>query len=101
MLFIAETTQEKINIYNIGPRDAGVTVRFIAETVRDHVAPDAEIIYGKEGRGWVGDIPRFRYNTSKLAKLGWEPCLSSEAVIRRAVAEIATELLAEATEYAA
>jgi UDP-glucose 4-epimerase len=94
MLFIAEAGQEKINIYNIGPRDAGVTVRFIAETVPDHVAPRAEIVYGHEGRGWVGDIPRFRYNTGKLAELGWQPSMSSEAVIRRAVREIAAELVA-------
>jgi len=89
MLFIAEAGPGKINLYNIGPRDAGVTVRFIAECVRDVVAPGTEIIYGHEDRGWVGDVPRFRYAIDRLAKLGWEPTLSSEAAVRRAVRDIA------------
>jgi UDP-glucose 4-epimerase len=94
MLFIAEVGPDKINLYNIGPRDAGVTVRFIAECVRDIVAPGAEIIYGHGDRGWVGDVPRFRYATDRLAGLGWEPRLGSEAAVRRAVSDIATPLLA-------
>jgi UDP-glucose 4-epimerase len=93
MLFIAAAGPSKINLYNIGPRDAGVTVRFIAECVRDIVAPNAEIIYGHGDRGWVGDVPRFRYATDRLAKLGWEPTLSSEAVVRRAVRDIAAAMV--------
>jgi UDP-glucose 4-epimerase len=88
MLFIAEVAPGKINLYNIGPRDAGVTVGFIAECVRDMVAPNAEIIYGHGDRGWVGDVPRFRYATDRLVKLGWEPEMSSEAAVRRAVRDI-------------
>jgi UDP-glucose 4-epimerase len=94
MLFIAEAGSAKINLYNIGPRDAGVTVRFIAESVRDVVAPSAEIIYGHGNRGWVGDVPRFRYAIDRLAELGWEPSLSSEAAVRRAVRDIAASLSA-------
>jgi UDP-glucose 4-epimerase len=92
MLFIAEAGPAKINLYNIGPRDAGVTVRFIAECVRDLVAPDAEIIYGHGKRGWVGDVPRYHYAVDRLAELGWEPSLSSELAIRRAVRDIAAAL---------
>ena len=88
MLFIAEVAPAKINLYNIGPRDAGVTVRFIAECVREVVAPDAQIVYGHGNRGWVGDVPRFRYATARLAELGWEPSLSSEAAVRRAVRDV-------------
>jgi UDP-glucose 4-epimerase len=94
MLFIAEAGRGKINLYNIGPRDEGVTVRFIAECVRDYVAPCAEIIYGQGDRGWVGDVPRFRYATNRLAELGWQPSLGSEAAVRRAVRDIAAPLLA-------
>jgi UDP-glucose 4-epimerase len=94
MLFIAEAGPAKINLYNIGPRDAGVTVRFIAECVRDIIAPGAEIVYGHGNRGWVGDVPRFRYAINRLAELGWEPTLSSEAAVRRAVRDIAASLSA-------
>jgi len=88
MLTISEVGSSKINVYNIGPCDEGVTVRFIAETVRNHIAPDAEVIYGRENRGWVGDVPRFRYSTANLSELGWRPRMSSDAAVRRAVDEI-------------
>ena len=88
MLFIAGAAKGKVNIYNIGPHDAGVTVRFIAECVRDAVSPSAEIVYGSSKRGWVGDVPRFRYATARLAELGWYPTMSSEEAVRAAVRDI-------------
>lgn len=78
-------------VYNIGPADDGVTVRWIAETVRDQVAPDAAIHFGESERGWIGDVPRFRYSTDRLNGTGWRPRLSSAAAVCRAVAEIAAQ----------
>lgn len=75
-------------VFNIGPEDEGVTVRFIAECVRDIVAPQAEITYGDQPRGWVGDVPRFVYSTQKLADAGWRPRWSSPETVKRAVEEI-------------
>src|SRR5262249_33386313 len=46
MLFIAHRASGRLNVFNIAPHDDGVTVRFIAETVRDIVAPTAEIRFG-------------------------------------------------------
>jgi UDP-glucose 4-epimerase len=88
MFFIAENGPEKVNIFNIGPRDEGVTVRFIAELVRDSMAPKAEIAYGNCKRGWVGDVPKFRYAVKRLSTLGWEPSMTSPAAVRATVREI-------------
>lgn len=90
MLHIA-ALEGRYLVYNIGPADEGITVRAIAETVRDHVAPDAAIHYGTGSRGWVGDVPRFRYSTQKIRATGWRPRLGSEAAVRRAVVEIAAQ----------
>jgi len=38
-------------VFNVGPADEGITVRQIAEIVRDHVSPDAAIRYGEGARG--------------------------------------------------
>lgn len=91
MLFIARTAADRLNVFNIGPEDEGVTVRSIAETVRDRVAPDATLAFGEGNRGWVGDVPRFSYATDRLAKLGWRPALDSAGAIRRAADEIARQ----------
>lgn len=88
MHFVAEHATERVAIYNIGPMDAGVTVQFIAEYVRDAVAPNAAIVYGTGNRGWPGDVPRFRYSVERLVELGWQPSMSSADAIRRATCEI-------------
>ena len=75
-------------VYNIGPTDEGVTVRFIAETVRDAFRPQAAIRFGEGNRGWVGDVPRFRYSVDRLLASGWQPTLGSSEAVVRAVEEI-------------
>ncbi|HQR03428.1 MAG: NAD-dependent epimerase/dehydratase family protein [Proteobacteria bacterium] len=91
MLFIRETATDKLSYFNIGASDKGVTVRYIAETVRAHVAPEATLSFGQGNKGWVGDVPKFTYLTEKLSLLGWNPRLGSEQAIRRAVKEIARQ----------
>lgn len=88
MLFIVPHAPEKLGVYNIGPEDAGCTVAQIAESTVGLVSPGASIVYGHEPRGWVGDVPKFRYSVQKLAKLGWRPKHSSLEAVRRAIHEI-------------
>jgi UDP-glucose 4-epimerase len=92
MLVVATSAcQEKVQLVNIGPVDAGVQVRWIAEQVVSRVSPGATIEFGSEGRGWLGDVPRFRYSVSKLREMGWAPRLDSEHAILRAIDEISVQ----------
>jgi UDP-glucose 4-epimerase len=91
MLFIADRDRGKRGLYNIGPDDAGCRVADIAAAVVERVSPDARIIFGQGGRGWVGDVPKFRYCVAKAAALGWKPRLSSRQAVIRAVDEIARQ----------
>jgi UDP-glucose 4-epimerase len=90
MLHIADLNGKYL-VFNIGPADEGITVRQIAEIVRDHVSPSAAIRYGDGSRGWVGDVPRFFYSIARLRATGWQPQLGSEVAVRRAVQEIADQ----------
>jgi UDP-glucose 4-epimerase len=76
---------------NIGPVDDGVSVRWIAEEVVKRVAPAANIQFGTGNRGWLGDVPKFHYNTAKIQALGWRPELGSAAAVQRAIDEIARQ----------
>jgi UDP-glucose 4-epimerase len=87
MLFIQDRAQEKLNYFNIAPQAGVTTVRYIAETVVRLAAPNAKIRYTGGTRGWVGDVPKFRYDTTKLKGLGWAPKLSSDAAVELAVRE--------------
>lgn len=88
MLFVAEHSQDRFNVFNVGPRDDGVSVATIAAIAVAELSPDAVVAFGTEPRGWVGDVPRFRLSVDKLATLGWTARLKSEAAVRRTVAEI-------------
>ena len=35
--------------------------------------------------GWIGDVPKFSYNTTKLKNLGWSANLSSDAAIEESI----------------
>jgi UDP-glucose 4-epimerase len=93
MLYIRENAGDALNCFNISGDEAGATVRFIAESVLRKAAPRATLRYTGGSRGWVGDVPRFRYCTDKLSALGWRPGLTSEQAIERAVEEIHSELM--------
>lgn len=89
LIKVRDSASEKRNVINVGPMDDGVTVRWIAEQVVARVSPNARIHYGVGNKGWVGDVPRFKYSTDKLQSLGLSPILDSKAAILRAINEIA------------
>jgi len=91
MMLLESAQTPKVDAFNIGPTDEGVTVRRIAEETVAHVAPQAELRFGAGNKGWVGDVPRFSYSTAKLQALGWSPTLDSLGAIRRAIQEIARQ----------
>ena len=90
MKFIVARAAERRNVFNIGPNGAGTSVSFIAEQVVARTLPGTPIAYTGGDRGWVGDVPRFRYSTERLARLGWQPGLSSDEAVLRAIDEIAS-----------
>jgi len=92
MLLIVERAPAALSYYNISGTDDGATVRCIAETVVEVAAPGTPIRYTGVKRGWVGDIPSFRYSTEKLSALGWKPRLSSQEAVRQAVSEVWAQL---------
>lgn len=90
MLFITDNAKDSLNYFNVGPED-DVSVRFMAAEVADRAAPGARVAFGSGNRGWVGDVPRFRYSTAKLRELGWGEQMSSPDAVRLAVREIVAE----------
>ncbi len=75
-------------VFNLGPSLDSISVKEIAEYVRDMMSPKAEIKYGDTNHGWKGDIPRFSYNIEKASTYGWRPSLDSKGAIKLAVNQI-------------
>jgi len=65
------------------------SVREIAEIVLAATGrTGASIRYTGGDRGWPGDVPRFRYDISRLQALGWTPQRHSTDAVRHAVERI-------------
>jgi len=87
MMFIFDRAQEPLNYFNIAPNGTATTVRYMAETVVRAVSPSAAIRYTGGAKGWVGDVPKFRYSIEKLKNLGWMPKMTSNQAVELAVKE--------------
>jgi UDP-glucose 4-epimerase len=88
MFHIKRISIHGVNIFNIGPDDDGVSVKFIAEEVVRQFQPTATISYGVGNKGWVGDVPKFIYSTDKVRRSGWSSKLSSEKAVKKAISQI-------------
>lgn len=76
-------------VYNVAPGDYA-SVKEIAELAIELVGADhrTELHYTGGDRGWKGDVPLVRLNTSHIRKLGWVSQLSSIEALRASMASI-------------
>jgi UDP-glucose 4-epimerase len=89
MKFIVGRASGRRNVFNIGPEGEGTSVAYLADQVIARVLPGTPVQFTGGDRGWIGDVPRFRYSTRRLASLGWRPKLSSDEAVLRAIDEMA------------
>jgi len=86
ILFIWQHTSEKVNIFNLGV-ESRTKVKEIAQMVIDAMGLNAQIKYTGGDRGWVGDVPEFRYDLSKIHRLGWRAKRTSNEAVRLSIEE--------------
>lgn len=80
--YFANRQSVSIERVNIGPKDTS-TVKFIAQTVCDAMNLSPEISYQDTEFGWVGDVPKYSFDTTKMNSEGFFiVSTSNEAVIR-------------------
>jgi UDP-glucose 4-epimerase len=88
MLLAWDNANGPFNVYHA----AGIgstTVREIAGIVVAAAGrSDTRIVFTGGDRGWVGDVPQFRYDTSRLQALGWDPRRHSTDAVQYAVERI-------------
>ena len=84
ILFVVRHADDKINFFNLGV-EGNTPVWKIAEMVIKSMKLNAKIRYTGGERGWVGDVPKFRYNLDKIHALGWEASLSSDEAVQKAI----------------
>ena len=96
MIKVWETwpNNEKIDIFNIGPKDDGIFVKDISKIVSENFGKNVEIIFGDGNKGWLGDVPKFFYDTKKITDLtGWNPKMNSREAIQKSSQQIYSQLM--------
>jgi UDP-glucose 4-epimerase len=92
MLYGLENSQERVNFFNLGS-ESTTDVDTIARLVVEEMGlPEVLFQYTGGDRGWKGDVPQVRFDVGKMRKLGWEPRLTSDQAVRKAIKEIVPEV---------
>ncbi|NRA86708.1 MAG: NAD-dependent epimerase/dehydratase family protein [Rhizobiales bacterium] len=84
IILVSETTSEPVNIYNVGV-NSRTKVRDIAKFVIRAMQLNSKIEYTGNTIGWVGDVPQFSYNLSKINKLGWKAQVTSDEAVQKSI----------------
>ena len=85
---LTEQFEPGVDVFNISVLSEGTSVTHIAEIVVDVLGlSDVEFKYTGGDRGWKGDVPRFKYDISKVLATGWKPEYTSDEAVRNAVIE--------------
>ena len=82
---LTEQFEPGADVFNISVLSEGTSVTHIAEIVVDVLGlSDVEFKYTGGDRGWKGDVPRFKYDISKVLATGWKPEYTSDEAVRKA-----------------
>jgi len=84
IFFAYKNTNEKLNFFNIGV-ESRTKVKEIAKMVIEEMNLEAKIKYTGGDRGWIGDVPEFRYCLDKIHKLGWQAQNTSNEAVKKAI----------------
>lgn len=82
--YVIEHSKEQYNVYMLGS-DSRTKVKEIANMVIEEMGLKARIRYTGGDRGWVGDVPEFCYNLTKVNTLGWKASYDSNGAVRMAI----------------
>ncbi len=88
MVFIWKKASSPLNCYNIGVPGTTTVTRLAEMVVEEMGLKGVAFDYTGGDRGWVGDVPKFQYDTARLARLGWEAPRNSDASVRLAIQRI-------------
>lgn len=88
LILVIEKSNEKVNLFNVAS-DTFIDVKTIAQiTIKEMGLKNVKLHFGTDSRGWKGDVPKVRMDTSKIKKLGWKAKLNSKEAIRKSIKDL-------------
>lgn len=81
------TGEDAFDVFNVS-NDDSISVTEIAKMACETLSLEAgatEFKYTGSDRGWKGDVPKVRLDSSKIRKLGWIPKLNSRESVKNSI----------------
>jgi UDP-glucose 4-epimerase len=88
LLYGFQYANAPVNVFNLGNRDATSVTTIGHMLIKAMGATNVRLKHTGGNRGWPGDVPQVRLNTSRMEKLGWKPKYTSDEAIRQAIKDI-------------
>lgn len=85
IMFGWKNAKESLNYFNLGVQSATTVTRIAEIIVEEMNLRDVRFDYTGGTRGWVGDVPKFQYDLSKIHALGWRANRTSDEAVRLCV----------------
>ncbi len=82
---IYEESKDKMNCFNVAGNSVTSVERIVDIVVHQLGLRDIKIAYTGQERGWIGDVPRFVFDTKKVQELNWKPSMTSDEAVRLSV----------------
>lgn len=87
MLICYSRMKAPLNCVNVGIESATYVSRIGEIVVEEMGLHDVKLVYTGGDRGWIGDVPFFQYDLSRIKKLGWKARYSSDEAVLKSVRE--------------
>ena len=92
-LLYKKNLKKNTNVFNIGPSDNGVTVKYIVNHFVDKLnLNETKVIYQNKIEGWKGDVIKYSYNNKLIEKTLNIRIPSSKESIMRTITDIKKNL---------
>jgi len=88
ILFGFQHSNDQVNVFNLGNGNAASVTTIGRMLIENMGLANVRLKYTGGNRGWPGDVPQVRLDTSWMEKLGWKPKYTSDEAIRRAIKDI-------------
>ena len=88
MIYLVKHNDSNFNIFNIGPDDYGVSVKYLMSIFLKYWKFPIEVTYQKENIGWRGDVNRYRMSVSKIINYGWKNEILTEKEVEKSISEM-------------
>ena len=85
ILYGFQHSNDQVNIFNLGCSSTTKVSTIAQMLAKEMGLDDIKFKYTGGSRGWPGDVPQVRFDTSQMESLGWKPKYTSDEAVRQAI----------------